>query len=49
MELIILYFLPSFLALCFGHRDKGAILMLNILLGWTVIGWIIALIWSFKS
>jgi len=39
-----LYLLPSII----GGNKKNftAILALNILLGWTVIGWIIALIWA---
>ena len=40
----VIYFLPSII----GH-DKRAfpgIFLLNFLLGWTVIGWIVALIWA---
>jgi hypothetical protein len=30
-----------------GHKKKAdAVLVLNLLLGWTIIGWIIALVWS---
>lgn len=44
--LIGLYFLPAWLA--YDHRKKQAdsIAALNLFLGWTVIGWIAALIWS---
>ena len=41
---LFLYFLPAFLA-----RNKPnftSILILNILAGWTFIGWIIALVWA---
>jgi hypothetical protein len=40
----LLYFLPSII----GHRKQafGGIFVLNLLLGWTVIGWIAALIWA---
>ena len=41
-----LYFLPSITAWMRGHHSKWAIIALNILLGWTIIGWIGALIWS---
>lgn len=44
---LLLYFLPAFLA-----RNKPnftSILILNILAGWTFIGWIIALIWAISS
>jgi hypothetical protein len=41
---VLLYFLPSFAA--WGKRNWGAIFLLNLLLGWTLIGWIIALVWG---
>ena len=41
-----LYFLPSITAWMRGHHSKWAIIALNFLLGWTIIGWIGALIWS---
>lgn len=44
--LIFLYFLPSIVAEINKHRQFQAISTLNLLLGWTLIGWIIALIWS---
>ena len=43
---LIAYFLPSVVAGVRGHNNYGAILLLNLLLGWTVAGWIGALIWS---
>ena len=53
MEIIVgiivffFYFLPSFIG--WNKRNAGAILMLNFLLGWTLIGWIVALIWSLTN
>ena len=44
----VFYFLPTILAFARDKRDATAILVLNILLGWTVIGWVIALIWALK-
>jgi hypothetical protein len=41
---LFLYFLPAFLAR--NKPDFTAILILNILAGWTFIGWIIALVWA---
>jgi Superinfection immunity protein len=40
----VLYFLPSFI----GRRKQnfGAIFVLNLLLGWTLIGWVVALVWA---
>jgi hypothetical protein len=40
------YVLPSIIACLRGHRNAGAIVVLNILLGWSFIGWAVALIWS---
>ena len=40
------YFLPSFIAILRNHKNKLAILLLNILLGWTVLGWVGSLVWS---
>ena len=46
MLLLLLYFVPTFCA-CLRHikTPQGPIL-LNIFLGWTVLGWIGALIWA---
>lgn len=41
-----LYFLPFIVATNKSHNQTGAILVLNILLGWTLIGWVIALVWA---
>jgi uncharacterized membrane protein YccC len=39
-----LYFVPSIIGR--NKRNAQAILVLNVLAGWTVIGWIVALIWA---
>lgn len=44
--LIFLYFLPSIIAETNKHRQYKAISTLNLLFGWTILGWIISLIWS---
>ena len=41
-----LYFLPFILAKSRKHHQSDAILLTNIFLGWTGLGWIFALIWS---
>ena len=43
------YFLPAFVAYGRGHHQKAAIGLLNIFLGWTVLGWIIALVWAVSA
>jgi Superinfection immunity protein len=45
----LLYFLPTILAFARSKRDAGAILVLNFFLGWTAIGWVIALVWALKQ
>jgi hypothetical protein len=39
-----LYFLPTFVGQ--SKRNAGAIFILNLLLGWTLIGWVAALVWA---
>lgn len=39
-----LYFLPTIVG--WNKRNSGAILTLNLLLGWTFIGWVVALVWA---
>jgi hypothetical protein len=45
----LLYFLPSIVALARSKRDLLAIVLLNLFLGWSVIGWIVALVWAAKN
>jgi hypothetical protein len=44
---ILAYFLPSII----GHNKRSAagIFLLNLFLGWTFIGWIVALLWACAS
>ena len=42
----LIYFLPTIVALSRGHLSGLAIFLLNLFLGWSLIGWIVALIWS---
>ena len=46
LALIGLYFLPRIIALARGKRNGRAIFVLNLLLGWSFVGWVIALVWS---
>jgi hypothetical protein len=38
------YFLPTFVGQ--SKRNAGAIFLLNLLLGWTLVGWVVALVWA---
>ena len=43
---LIAYFIPFFVASAREHRFSNAIGLINLLLGWTVIGWLAAIIWA---
>ena len=45
----VMYFLPSLIALARDKRDKLSIFLLNFFLGWSVIGWVVALVWALKT
>ncbi|MGQ3683919.1 MAG: superinfection immunity protein [Candidatus Loosdrechtia sp.] len=47
--LLAIYFIPTIVACNREHPSKAAIFVLNIFLGWTFLGWVIALVWSFTS
>lgn len=49
ISLIAVYFFPSMEALIRGSPDALPIAMLNLFLGWTVVGWVVALIWSVRA
>lgn len=43
---IAIYFLPGIVAHVRVHNDENSIVILNFFAGWTVVGWLAALIWS---
>jgi hypothetical protein len=45
----LILFAPARLAFQRRHKDKAAITVLNVTLGWTFIGWSIALVWAVKK
>lgn len=44
---LILYFLPSIIGR--NKRNSTAIFWLNLLAGWTFVGWIVALFWALAN
>ncbi|MFZ0635798.1 MAG: superinfection immunity protein [Candidatus Acidiferrales bacterium] len=40
----LMYFLPAIVGR--NKRDAGLIFLVNLFFGWTVVGWIVALIWA---
>jgi hypothetical protein len=46
---VSIYFLPAVIALCRGHRSLGTILLVNLLSGWTGLGWLVCIVWAFRG
>lgn len=46
---LALYFLPALIAQHRGRDGLGMITLLNLILGWTVLGWIILLVVAFTG
>ena len=45
--LCAMYFLPSVVALMRGKANgTGGVVLVNVLLGWTVVGWFLAFVWA---
>jgi hypothetical protein len=42
----VIYLSPSIIAVHRDHRHAVAILVFNLFLGWTFLGWVIALVWA---
>lgn len=40
------YFLPTLIAAVRGHHSLLALALLNLFLGWTLLGWLLALAWA---
>lgn len=45
----VLYFMPTLVAVKRNHRNMAPIAVVNALLGWSLIGWAIALAWSVSA
>jgi Na+-driven multidrug efflux pump len=43
---VTIYFIPWVLSVLSNNRNSQAIGLLNLFLGWTFIGWVVALIWA---
>jgi drug/metabolite transporter superfamily protein YnfA len=44
--ILALYFLPSIVAGGRNHASSGGIFVINLFLGWTLLGWVGALAWA---
>jgi Superinfection immunity protein len=45
--LVGLYFLPIIIALLRKAGNSGSVIIINVLLGWTFVGWVVALAMAF--
>ena len=43
---LFVYFIPTIVAYSRNHRNALAIFILNLFLGYTLVGWVVALIWA---
>jgi hypothetical protein len=41
-----IYSAPTIVAYSAKHRNAEGILILNLFLGWTLVGWVVALVWA---
>jgi hypothetical protein len=46
---ILIYLIPTFVARARRHHNYGAIVALNLFLGWTFLGWVGALVWALTA
>ena len=44
--MMFIYFIPSIVAHYKEHTKESSIMVVNLFLGWTFLGWVIALAWS---
>ena len=46
LVLCVVYFVPTIVAMARNCAKKVGIIVLNVFLGWTLIGWVLALVWA---
>jgi hypothetical protein len=47
--LFVMYWLPTLIAIVRQTPSALGVAMLNFFLGWTVVGWILALVWALAA
>lgn len=43
---LAIYFIPTWIAAFRNHTSGGGIFVINLFLGWTFLGWVVALAWA---
>ena len=46
---LAVYFIPTIVAFVSQQENRVAIMVLNIFLGWTLVGWVVSLVWAVKK
>jgi|KBSMisStandDraft_5_1062788.scaffolds.fasta_scaffold1972818_1 hypothetical protein len=46
---IAFYFLPTIIAMVREHNNASSIALTNFFFGWTVVGWVVSLVWAFSD
>lgn len=46
---LLIYMVPTLIAIVRKHEKVGLIGVTNVFVGWTVIGWIAAMVWTFSD
>ncbi len=46
---LAIYFLPTLVAISRTHERQFSIALANLFLGWTVVGWVLAMVWAFSD
>lgn len=46
---LAVYLIPTIIAFARGHASKWGISVLNIVLGWSLVFWVVALIWALSN
>jgi hypothetical protein len=44
--IVLIYMLPTLIAFGREHPHRGFILILNLIFGWTLLGWILIFLWA---
>ncbi len=47
--ILTLYFIPIFIAIIRKNTNLVPVFLINFLFGWTLVGWVISLIWACKN
>lgn len=47
--IVLVYFVPTVVAFTRGVSNSGSVFVLNLFLGWTLVGWVVALAMAARS